>query len=225
MATRENVGHNVKNSTMKNRVELEKTFWNSFADKYDGFINNNLSKTYRIILDNLANDTKMTKNLLEIATGTGIIALKLSDHISKIIAIDIAPEMIKIAQEKCIQKSISNIDFRIGDSCSLEFQDKTFDTIIASNVLHLLFEPDLALQEMRRVLEDNGQIIIPTYCHGANLKSHIISRLMGLAGFKARTRWTLATFRDLVKNNGFRIIKEDVIKDKIPLLYLIGEKE
>jgi len=119
LATRENVGHNVKNSTMKNRVELEKTFWNSFADKYDGFINNNLSKTYRIILDNLANDTKMTKNLLEIATGTGIIALKLSDHISKIIAIDIAPEMIKIAQEKCIQKSISNIDFRIGDSCSL----------------------------------------------------------------------------------------------------------
>ena len=210
---------------MKNRVELEKTFWNSFAKKYDVFINNNVSKTYGIILDNLANDTSKTENLLEIATGTGIIALKLSDHIKKIIAIDIAPEMIKIAKEKCILNSINNIDFRIGDSCNLEFQDKTFDTIIASNVLHLLFEPDLALQEMKRVLKDDGQIIIPTYCHGANFKSHIISRLMGLAGFKARTRWTLTTFRDFVRNNRFKIIKEDVIRDKIPLVYLIAKKE
>jgi len=210
---------------MENRIELEKTFWNSFAKKYDGFINNNVSKTYRTILDHLAHDTKMTKNLLEIATGTGIIALKLSDQISEIIAIDIAPEMIRIAKEKCIQKSVSNIDFRIGDSCNLEFQDKTFDTIIASNVLHLLFEPNLALQEMKRVLKDDGQIIIPTYCHGANFKSHIISRLMGFAGFKARTRWTLTTFRDFVRNNKFKIIKEDVIIDKIPLVYLIAKKE
>ena len=82
---------------MKNRVELEKNFWNSYAKRYDGFINKNVSKTYAIILDNLVTDTDTTENLLEIATGTGIIALRLSDHITKIIAIDIAPEMIKIA--------------------------------------------------------------------------------------------------------------------------------
>jgi ubiquinone/menaquinone biosynthesis C-methylase UbiE len=214
-----------KNNRMENRVELEKTFWDSFAKKYDKFINKIASKTYGIIFDNLAIDTSKSENLLEIATGTGIIALRLSDHITKIIAIDIAPEMIKIAKEKSLQKSISNIDFRIGDSCNLEFQDKTFDTIIASNVLHLLFEPNLALQEMKRVLKDNGQIIIPTYCHGANLKSHIISRLMGLAGFKARTRWTLTSFRDFVRENGFEIIKEYLIRDKIPLVYLVAKKE
>ena len=78
---------------------------------------------------------------------------------------------------------------------------------------------------MKRVLKDNGQIIIPTYCHGANLKSHVISRFMGLAGFKARTRWTLSTFRDFVIKNGFKIIKENIIKDKIPLVYLIASKE
>jgi ubiquinone/menaquinone biosynthesis C-methylase UbiE len=47
--------------------------------------------------------------------------------------------MVKIAKEKCIQKSISNIDFRIGDVCNLELQNESFNTIIASNVLHLLF--------------------------------------------------------------------------------------
>ena len=48
---------------MENRVELEKTFWNSFAKKYDVFINNNVSKTYGIILDNLATDTSKTERL------------------------------------------------------------------------------------------------------------------------------------------------------------------
>lgn len=209
---------------MENRVELEKDFWNSYAKKYDRFLDRNVSKTYGIIFDNLVTDTAEAENLLEIATGTGIIAIKLSDSISKITAIDIAPEMIKIAKAKCVQKSISNIDFRVGDCCALEFPDKSFHTIIASNVLHLLFNPGLALQEMKRVLKDNGQIIIPTYCHGANLKSHILSRLMGLAGFKARTRWTTAAFIDFVKNNGFKIRKESIIKDKIPLVYLIAKK-
>ena len=48
---------------------------------------------------------------------------------------------------------------------------------------------------------------------------------MGLAGFKARTRWTLTTFRDFVRNNGLKIMKENVIRDKIPLVYLIAQKE
>jgi ubiquinone/menaquinone biosynthesis C-methylase UbiE len=210
---------------MKNRVEIEKAFWNSFAKRYDGFIHRMVSKTYEILLTKLANDTDKTENLLEIATGTGIIALKLSHHIAKITAIDIAPAMIKIANEKSHQASVSNIDFMVGDSCNLSFPDRTFDTIIASNVLHLLFEPDLALRERKRVLKDNGQIIIPTYCHGADFKSHIISRLMGLAGFKARTRWSVTTFRDFVRNNGFKMMKEDVISDKIPFVYLVATKE
>jgi len=209
---------------MENRVESEKNFWNSFAKKYDGFIANFVSKTYGLILENLVHDTRMTVNMLEIGTGTGIIALHLNEQIPTITAIDIAPEMIKIASEKSIQKSISNIDFRVGDTCSLDFQDKTFDTIIASNVLHLLFEPELALQEMKRVLKDNGQLIIPTYCHGDNLKSHIISRLMGLAGYKARTRWSITGFKSFVKYNGFKISKETIIKDKISLVYLIAKK-
>lgn len=214
----------IKYKKMENRVESEKNFWNSFAKKYDGFIGKIVSNTYEIILENLVHDTSMTLNLLEIGTGTGIIALHLNEQIPTITAIDIAPEMIKIASEKCTQKSIGNIDFRVGDTCNLEFQDKTFDTIIASNVLHLLFEPEQALQEMKRVLKDNGQLIIPTYCHGDDFKSHIISRIMGLAGFKARTRWTLTSFRNFVKFNGFKIIKETVIKDKIPLAYLIAKK-
>ena len=69
-----------------------------------------------------------------------------------------------------------NIDFEIGDICNLKFNNKSFDTVVASNVLHLLFKPELALQEIRRVLSDKGKIIAPTFCHGANLRSKILSQ-------------------------------------------------
>ncbi len=152
-------------------------------------------------------------------------ALKLSSRISKITAVDLSPEMIKIAEEKRNAELIKNIDFKVGDSCSLEFKDSSFDTIIAVNLLHLLFDPDLALQEMKRVLEDNGQIIIPTYCHGESFKSHIISRLMSLAGFRARSRWSVTSFKVFVERSGFEIIKEIVIDGPIPLVYLVVMKK
>lgn len=210
---------------MENRIELEKKFWDSYARKYDDFINKNVLNTYSQILYNLINDTKESQNLLEIATGTGIICIRLRHQVKKIVAIDISPEMINIGREKCIREAIQNIDFMVGDACNLDFPDKSFDTIIASNLLHLLFKPEAALSEMKRVLKENGRIIVPTYCHGADLKSYIISRIMGLAGFAARTRWSVPTFIESIQEAGYSLIKFNVIQDKIPLVYLVAEKK
>lgn len=209
---------------MKNRIEKERSFWDSFAKKYDGFIQKNASSTYEKLLTKLLKDTKETEKLLEIATGTGIISIRLSEQIPAITAIDIAPKMIEIAISKRNAEQISNIDFRVGDSNKLDFEDESFDTIIASNVLHLLFEPKKAIQEMVRVLKINGQIIIPTYCHGANFKSQLLSRLMGLFGFSARSRWSVKSFKDFISNLGLEIIETEVYADKIPLVYLRAKK-
>lgn len=210
---------------MKNRVDIEKRFWNAKAEKYDDVVNKFFPEIYEFVLGNLIHDTDKSEHLLEIATGTGIIAIKLSDQVPNITAIDIAPEMLKVAKDKCAKQPINNIDFRVGDACNLEFDDKTFDTIIASNVLHLLFKPDLALQEMKRVLKDDGKIIVPTFCHGANLRSHILSRILGLFGQNTRSRWSKKSFREFIEYNGFKITKDSYINAKIPLAYLVAVKE
>jgi len=209
---------------MQNRIEKEKAFWNSFAKKYDSFINKNASKSYERLFESLLHDTKTSTNLLEIATGTGILSFKLCDQIPHITAIDIAAEMIEIAKSKSKERQISNISFQVGDSCKLEYDNEAFDTILASNVLHLLYHPDIALKEMTRVLKPDGKIIIPTFCHGDSFKSHFLSRLMGLAGFKARNRWSVESFKIFVEKCGLKIIKSEVFKDKIPFVYLQATK-
>ncbi len=210
--------------SVENRVEKERAFWNLSAGKYDGLINKKASKAYEVLFKKLLQDTVETEKLLEIATGTGFTALKLSPHISNITAVDLSPEMIKIAEKHRAEKFIKNVDFKLGDACKLEFRDKAFDTIIAVNVMHLLFEPETALKEMRRALKDDGRIIIPTYCHGVSVKSHIKSRLMSLSGFKVRSRWSAASYKAFVEKNGFKITKENILEGSIPMVYLTAVK-
>lgn len=209
---------------MNHTTQKEIAFWNSLAPKYDRVVDGIAAKTYRRLLAELAGDVAGAHNVLEIATGTGIFALQLSPQVKSITAIDLAPEMIKVALEKCRQLNLQNLTFRLGDAHHLEFADTQFDAIIASNVMHLLPHPELALQEMKRVLTGTGKIILPTYLHGANLQSKILSHLMGLSGFRARNRWSEAAFKDFLAGNGLQIVKEQILPDKIPLIYLVLHK-
>lgn len=209
---------------MKNRIESEAKFWNSIATKFDGVVENRFHDAYEFIFEHLAEDVEDSKNLLEVATGTGIIAIKLSSQVPRVTAIDISPQMLEVAKKKCAEEKIDNITFNFGDACALEFGDKTFDTVISSNVLHLLYEPEMAFQEMKRVLKDNGKIIVPTFCHGANLRTHFLSRMARLFGQKTNSRWSRRSFRRFVENNGFEVSKEAYLDGTFPLVYVVANK-
>lgn len=208
----------------ENRIILERKFWNSKAKDYDKVVNKLFLKIYDTIVDNLVQDTGQSETLLEVATGTGILAIELSDHVSQITAVDIAPEMLNVAKEKSDKKQINNIEFKVGDICNLKFDDKSFDTVVASNVLHLLFQPELALQEIRRVLDDHGSVIAPTFCHGANLRSQILSRILSLFGQKTKSRWSRKSFIEFIEQNGFKVTKSIYVDGKIPLTYIVAVK-
>jgi hypothetical protein len=80
------------------------------------------------------------------------------------------------------------------------------------------------MSEMHQVLKDNGLVFMPTYCHGETKKTQLLSRFLSLFGFKVQTRWSVESFRTFVLMNNFNIVKENIIKDKIPLLYLVAQK-
>ena len=208
-----------------NRIELERKFWNSKAKSYDKVVSKFFPKIYETILVNLIQDVSHSEKVLEVAAGTGILSIQMSGHVSHITAIDIAPEMLKIAKEKSLRLQKNNIDFQVGDICSLKFDNKSFDIVVASNVLHLLHKPELALQEIRRVLRDGGKIITATFCHGENLRSKIFSKIFALLGQKTKSRWSQKTFKEFVESNGFTITKEIYANGIIPLTYLVATKK
>lgn len=210
---------------MEDRKVKERKFWDRFAGKYDSFISHVVKKTYISILENIDSELNTDQCVLEIGTGTGIISFSICSKVSSIIATDISPEMIRIANNVRNNLGKNNISFQVQDSYKLTFPDNSFDMVIASNLLHLLYEPEKPLKEVKRVLKDNGIFIAPTFCVGENIKSVIITTIVGFfSGFKVVNKWSSNDYKAMLINNGFTINKEQKINGKFPLTYIVLKK-
>lgn len=126
--------------------------------------------------------------MLELATGTGLIAKSMATSAAHIEATDASPEM--IAQAKRGNRS-AKLHFSVEDMFHLPYADESFDVVIVSNALHIVPEPEKALSEIRRVLKNDGVLIAPTFTHADNaFLGKVRAFFMKLAGFPLHSRWS-----------------------------------
>lgn len=114
----------------------------------------------KVVFESIGNKEKV----LDLCTGTATNALKIakSKPLSEVIGIDLSKDMLKVAQDKVERSKVPNIKLYHMDATHVRFQDKFFDKILLSLVLHEV-EENLAekiLAEAKRVLKDDGEIIV-----------------------------------------------------------------
>jgi ubiquinone/menaquinone biosynthesis C-methylase UbiE len=206
------------------RQMKEKKFWDAFAKKYDPFMDSQKT-SYDLLLNRIRKYITLGTDVLEIATGTGNIALAIAGNARTVSACDISSEMISVAEGKLRQMGLRNVEFQIRDAYQLDYQSGKFDVVIASNVLHIMIDPARALASIHDVLKDGGVLIAPTYCHGENIASRAVSQVMALAGFKAYHKWSVKTFRNFLEMNRYQIIELEVFKDIIPMTVAVAKKK
>ena len=86
----------------------------------------------------------------------------------------------------------------------LPYPDERFDVVIAANVIHLLDEPEKALQELSRVCRPGGRIILPTYMNRSESgKMGGTSRAVKTAGSTFKREFTPETYRAFLTNAGY----------------------
>ena len=200
-----------------------KSFWNRYAKLYDFEIKRFNGRAYKEMYHLMAHSLLPDMDVLEVATGTGLIALNIATWVRSVAAIDFSPKMIKTAKKK---KVPSNVCFLIEDATMLSFTDNAFDVVIISNALHIVPDPVNVLSAISRVLKPNGLLFAPTYSHGhlRDLTWNLNAKVLKLLGFETFSKWTPNEYVAFIQQNGFWVERWQVLEAAFPLVYLKARK-
>jgi len=138
--------------------------FNNIAKRYD-FLNHFLSLGIDIywrkrVIQILK--TFQPKEILDIATGTGDLAIQIAKiNPKKIIGIDIAEEMLLIAKEKIKKKKLNNIiEMFTADSENLPFENMLFDAVTVAFGVRNFEDLEKGISEIYRVTKLGGKAVI-----------------------------------------------------------------
>jgi len=152
-----------KDSELGKKEQVAQMF-DTISGNYDG-LNRVISfgidiKWRKKVLQLVSN--KNPKNVLDIATGTGDLAILMSKtSADKIIGLDISAGMLEVGKNKIIAKKLSDkIDMILADSENMPFDDNTFDAITVAFGVRNFENLEKGLTEILRVLKPNGIFVI-----------------------------------------------------------------
>ncbi len=192
-----------------------KNFWDKNADRYDRFMRKDRAAYDEMYA--LIRPVVKAKTVLELATGTGLIAKHIVNAAAHIESTDASAEM--IAEAKQDNRS-AKLHFSVQDMFCLPYAEESFDVVIVSNALHIVPQPEKALAEIHRVLKEDGVLIAPTFTHAGNsFSGRVRAFFMKLAGFPLHSKWTSEEYLHFLRQNGWTVRKSVVLKASFPLTY------
>ena len=196
-------------------MQEHKDFWDRNAGRYDRFMRKDRAAYDE--MHELIRPVVKAKTVLELATGTGMIAKNIVNAAAHIEATDASAEMIAEAKR---DNHSTKLHFSVQDMFRLPYTEESFDVVIVSNALHIVPQPEKALAEIHRVLKDDGVLIAPTFTHAGNsFFGKVKAFFMKLAGFPLHSKWTSHEYLAFLRENGWTVRKSTVLKTSFPLTY------
>ncbi len=98
-------------------------------------------------------------DVVDVGTGTGILASELARLGMHVVAIDHSTRMLEAARAKLEAEGQDHVELRVGEANALPLADASQDAAFAHMVLHYLPSPGDAIREMARVVRPGGAVI------------------------------------------------------------------
>ena len=203
--------------------KTRKGFWNRYAKLYDfevlKFSKHAYAQMYHFMSCVLTKDM----NVLEIATGTGLIAINIAGFVNSVEATDYSPKMIETAVKKSVPE---NVNFSVADATELPFKELSFDAVIISNALHIMPDPRAVLENIKKVLKPDGLLIAPNFSHGhiKTSKWSLNNLILRLIGFETYSKWKPEEYISFINGNGFTVRNWKLLRAAFPLVYVEAKK-
>lgn len=101
-----------------------------------------------------------TGDVLDIASGDGVLAELLAPRAQSILCVDTSERVVNAARERLA--SLRNVEVRLGDMHALDLGKRRFDLVLLMHALTYSEKPALAVSEAARVLKSGGRLLIAT---------------------------------------------------------------
>ncbi|HJN58967.1 MAG TPA: methyltransferase domain-containing protein, partial [Dehalococcoidia bacterium] len=190
--------------------------FNAQAEFYANSKVHSSGQNLEIISDYLEN--KRFDLSLDIATGTGFTAFESSKVSKKVLALDIAIEMINQAKTLAKEKSINNIQFVIASADNLPYKNSYFDLITCRTGTHHFENFEKSLKEMHRTLKDNGTLIISdTITSQDNDLSSWHQKVEIMRDPSHQSNYSIESWKELFNNLKFEVTKIILTSVKLTL--------
>lgn len=151
--------------------DKQRTTWRAAADGWSKWTEWN-TRCMRPIREWLLDAARISPGMrvLDIASGTGQPAIAEAERVGpggSVVATDLSPEMLTVAQRRAREAGLSNLEFHTMDAEALDFPDASFDAVTCAYGLMFCLDPARAAAEMRRVLKPGGRVALSVWDEAA----------------------------------------------------------
>lgn len=136
-----------------------KDFFNEVAPQWEEISRNYSDETLKTKLIEL-DILKKTMILVDLGAGDGFISRFAAPFVKKVIAVDISGEMLRELRRKAKSDGLRNIETLESDARDVPLADSSVDMVCANMYLHHIEQPEIALQEIYRILKPGGMVFL-----------------------------------------------------------------
>lgn len=142
--------------------------------------------------------------VIEVGAGTGNFLDLFADTGSRLIAVDVTEAMLRSARQQ-----FPSMDLVMGDAARLPFRSRSVDLVGCAQMLHHVHHPLRVLKEMRRVVADNGAVLVIDQAAPESYEqTAFMNELEGIRDPSHAASRSPSTMRVLLQSAGLVIVEE-----------------
>jgi SAM-dependent methyltransferase len=160
---------------------------------------------------------ELDSNVFDIACSTGFSSRNISNITGcKGLGIDLSNYSIHVARKEATQVSLQDkLKYCVGDVTSVAIDDSTFTHALGGCNFSFIQEREKALQEVHRILKQNGTLCVANFFYDKEPSISIIDEVESAICFRPNPLWTYDFWKEFFSN--LFVLDKSVIND-LPVL-------